>query len=388
MNRLAGDHLSAAVGPMPHTAARIMAFIRACEGIWLALAALATAVGPVSVRWLGPALAAFVLWTILFSAVALTRGLRTWLVTVDVAVTVLLCLANGWLVPLERISDGSGWVATVASLCVVGLPLAWRAWWSIPGGTLVVVAYAAGFAISDRPGLGQPHTAILSGQLAASVIVMALVRRASRTADVAFAAAHFARRAAEVDRARRHDEAAQLRLLHDTALTTLTLVGTGAIGQRRDRLAIRATADLEALQRMGTAADGPRQGRVQLDEMLTSTASNRADGLRVEVTVQACSVPQQVGDAFDGAVDEALRNVAGHARTTAAALTLVAFAGRVVVEVSDHGRGFNPGAPPGHHLGIRESIVGRMSAVDGHASVKSAPGIGTVWTLEWPRDGD
>jgi signal transduction histidine kinase len=110
--------------------------------------------------------------------------------------------------------------------------------------------------------------------------------------------------------------------------------------------------------------------------------------LRVAVTVQACSVSQEVGDAFEGAVDEALRNVADHARTTAAALTLVAFDGQVVAEVSDRGRGFDPDAPPGHHFGVRESIVGRMSSIDGHASVKSAPGAGTVWTLEWRRDGD
>src|SRR5262245_24890092 len=97
------------------------------------MAALA-AVGPVSPRWVVSAVLAYGAWAGLFAWVGLTRGLVPLLVVGDLALTVALCLDNARLVPVDLIDDGSGWVAAAGSICVITLPLAWRAWRAIPAG--------------------------------------------------------------------------------------------------------------------------------------------------------------------------------------------------------------------------------------------------------------
>lgn len=37
-------------------------------------------------------------------------------------------------------------------------------------------------------------------------------------------------------------------------------------------------------------------------------------------------------------------------------------------------------------FGVRDSIVGRMSALKGSALLKSTPGLGTEWELRFPVD--
>lgn len=368
--------------PVQQTTARIMGVMRAGEAVVFVPAALATAVPPVSLTWLVPTLVAFTVWAAVFAWTAFTRGLRTWLVLGDIAVTCGICLAIGHLMPVERISDGSGWVPSTASLCVVGLPLAWRANRSVPAGLVVVAAFAAGYPLAGHPGLGRWHTATLVGQLFASAVVMALVRRASRVADASLAAAHAERQAAEVSQARRTDEREQLRLLHDTAMTTLTLVGAG-VNVNADIVARRAAADLAAVERIAStrpAGDHP----VRLDQILEIEIARYAGLLTVASSLSECRVPEGVGAAFAGAVHEALQNVVRHAGVEHATVRQYVHAGQVRVEIGDNGVGFCPSSAPTQRFGVRESIMGRMAAVGGRAMLDSSPGSGTRWALQWP----
>jgi signal transduction histidine kinase len=107
-------------------------------------------------------------------------------------------------------------------------------------------------------------------------------------------------------------------------------------------------------------------------------------GLAVAHVLAPCLTPVAVGEAFGGAAGEALRNVARHAGVDRAQLRLSTQDGRVTVEVVDQGRGFDPQSAPLHRYGVRESIVGRLAAVGGAATVASSPGAGTRWRLEWP----
>jgi signal transduction histidine kinase len=59
-------------------------------------------------------------------------------------------------------------------------------------------------------------------------------------------------------------------------------------------------------------------------------------------------------------------------------------AGRVMVEVADHGTGFDPELVSPHRRGISLSIVERMAAAGGRAGVLSSSGLGTRVRLEWP----
>jgi signal transduction histidine kinase len=369
--------------PIQQTVARIMAVIEVGEVIWFVPAALAAAVPPVSLRWLAPILVGFSMWSLFFAWVAAIRGLASWLVAGDVLVTIVLCVLNGRLVPVAKISDGSGWVASVASLCVVGLPLAWRAWFSVPVGAVVVAVFAAGYPLAGYPTLGRQHTGIMAGQLVASAVVMMLVRHTSRQADAAFAASQEAQRLAAVHSAGVEDEAAQLRLLHDTAVTTLTLLGTNAIVSSSERLARSAAASLAAIEAIPESLTSVAPPTVSLDELLATTARDRGEELAVRLSLQTCRVPFDVASAFAAAVEEALRNCQRHAGVGDASVELRLTGDRVEVEIADAGAGFEPELIPPHRFGIRGSIVERMVSVGGSAVVESAPGGGTRWVLVW-----
>jgi signal transduction histidine kinase len=125
----------------------------------------------------------------------------------------------------------------------------------------------------------------------------------------------------------------------------------------------RSTADLIPL-----LADAIRRGPVATRLLVTGPAPVAA--------VAAAAICRSVG--------EALRNVASHAGVLAATVLVGYGDGRVVVEVVDGGRGFDPDAVPAHRHGIALSLVDRMAAVGGRAVVTTRPGHGTRVRLEWP----
>lgn len=61
---------------------------------------------------------------------------------------------------------------------------------------------------------------------------------------------------------------------------------------------------------------------------------------------------------------------------------------RLAVVVADDGVGFDPSAVPERRLGIRLSLMRRVSAVGGTATVHSAPGHGTRVEIPWEGAGD
>ena len=84
---------------------------------------------------------------------------------------------------------------------------------------------------------------------------------------------------------------------------------------------------------------------------------------------------------------EALINVAKHARASAAAIALEADAERVILTVSDNGSGFDPAARFTEaipHLGMA-SMRERAEAIGGQLRVESTPGGGTRVIVEAPR---
>ncbi|WP_318784848.1 sensor histidine kinase [Actinophytocola algeriensis] len=135
-----------------------------------------------------------------------------------------------------------------------------------------------------------------------------------------------------------------------------------AADQRPDP-APRGDADLVPL-----LADVVRRGPVATRFSVTGPAPVAA--------VAAAAICRSVG--------EALRNVAQHAGVAGATVLVGYDDGRVVVEVVDDGRGFDPGAVPAHRRGTALSLVDRMAAVGGRAALTARPGRGTRVRLEWP----
>lgn len=82
---------------------------------------------------------------------------------------------------------------------------------------------------------------------------------------------------------------------------------------------------------------------------------------------------------------EALTNVARHARASSARVELTETAETVVLEVHDDGVGFDPAAEEQQggldHFGLA-GMRERVEMVGGHLSVDSAPGQGTTVDVE------
>jgi signal transduction histidine kinase len=210
-----------------------------------------------------------------------------------------------------------------------------------------------------------------------------LVVRAARRADTLATEAERARRASRVEAAVRADERELANALHDTAATTLLMVGIGQVPAGAGWLAPQASRDLERLR-----TDGRRP-----PEHADLVALLREDVDAVHIAVEfdgpeRLPLPFDVARAIADATREALNNVRRHAGVDRAVVRLRVDSGGVRLDVVDEGAGFPTDDVPATRRGLRHSVRDRMSRVGGSARVVSAVGEGTVVRLEWcPEDG-
>jgi signal transduction histidine kinase len=80
---------------------------------------------------------------------------------------------------------------------------------------------------------------------------------------------------------------------------------------------------------------------------------------------------------------EALTNVVKHARAANASIRVEVDPDRVLLEIADDGRGFDPERRHPGHYGL-ESMRGRASEIGGLLSISSMPGLGTQIRVETP----
>jgi signal transduction histidine kinase len=168
-----------------------------------------------------------------------------------------------------------------------------------------------------------------------------------------------------------------------------------------DRDPARAAAEMEAVAQLGAEAhaelraviDGlapPELGEAGLAESLRRYAvlAGRAHG----VTVRFCAadlpvLEEQQEAALYRVAQEALHNALRHSGAHQVTMTLARSPRRVILEVTDDGRGFAsgasgaPGIPGG--LGLA-SMRGRAEAAGGTLTIRSAPGAGTTVRLAVP----
>lgn len=345
--------------------------------LFTAVAVLAAA-KPVSGWWLGPLLAVLCLWSAFFTWRVRRSGLTTAVILADAVVIAALALAQQHVVPAALIKDGTTWMLPLACTSVYILQIALRPWLGIPGAVIVVIAYGLGAGDLTDGWLLVVETFVVAG-------LMAVVRGGARQADVSVAASLETERQIRTEEARRADERAQHRQLHDTVLSTLTMVAAGAFAGPSPALTAQAARDLLVLQGLegAPAAAGGLAPLTDLGPKLERAAAS-ADDLAVRLKLVPVTLPSSVADQLVACVGEALNNVERHAGTGQADVTVTGGAGWAVVKVSDCGRGFDPAAIPPSRRGIRESITGRMLAAGGQAEIASRPGAGTTVTVSWP----
>lgn len=155
--------------------------------------------------------------------------------------------------------------------------------------------------------------------------------------------------------------------LHDSVLQTLALI------QRKsdDPAEVTRLARAQERELRGWLYAGPRGSQDTLASAVTEVAHEVEDlhGIPIELVVTGDRPLDVGGTALVRALREALLNAVRHGAAPVSAYVEV---GSELVEafVRDHGPGFEVEAIPEDRLGVRESILGRMSRHGGSATLR------------------
>lgn len=223
---------------------------------------------------------------------------------------------------------------------------------------------------------------------------------------VAAAVPQAARRIASIGRAHRAERHASeleaqrrqsARLLHDTVLATLTLLAHSGVGVAPEAMRQQAADDARLLRqlRLGASPAPQSSGDYKLEAVEESELGTTLESVKqrfgrmgLEVSWHGTGqvlLPSDVLDAFLLALAECLENVRRHSGVTEAHVTIVDDEHMVRAMITDAGIGFTLDDVDSARLGFKESVVGRLKEVGGHARLFSAPGSGTTVVLEVPR---
>jgi signal transduction histidine kinase len=266
-------------------------------------------------------------------------------------------------------------VLCILFVIVVGTTLALLASWQSPVQTAGVLAL--GWSI-----------AILVGAWVSAGVPQAGRRIAS------IGRAHRAERHASELEAQRRQSA---RLLHDTVLATLTLLAHSGVGVAPAALQQQAADDARLLRqlRLGAAPTPSSSGVYNLEPVEETVLGTTLESVKqrfgrmgLEVSWHGTGqvlLPSDVLDAFLLSLAECLENVRRHSGVTEAHVTIVDDETTVRAMITDAGVGFTLDDVDSARLGFKESVVGRLKEVGGHARLFSAPGSGTTVVLEVPR---
>jgi signal transduction histidine kinase len=279
-----------------------------------------------------------------------------------------------------RVPDGPGYLDT-AGMTVDPAQLG-------PGRALTALATAADAVLIHDRGLEQEPQLVRLTASAASMALEHTRLQAEVRAQLEQVRASRARIVAAGDAERRRLE----RDLHDGAqqrLVTLSL----ALGMAREQAAGADPALRSLLESAGKEA---REALTELRELargihpavLTETGLAGALQALAERSAVATTIGAVPAGRFPAAVEatayfivsEALANVAKHALTDAAVVTIRRLPGMLTVVVSDEGAG---GARPESGSGLR-GLADRVASVGGELRVDSPPGAGTRLEADIP----
>ena len=304
-----------------------------------------------------------------------TRSQRPSMLVADYLLVLAVCLAIPLLVPDPDFPLSNTAPQAIAGTAVVSLSVSVSLRASVPMTLGIAAAYACGAAgVVGWAGVSSV-TAIyyFAVQCATASVIRLMLLRVAAAVDRARRHRHDADVARRVSDALRGYEREQLALLHDTAASTLLVVGQGTAVDT-ERLAAQARRDLDLLDDGVWVAPPPR---VELVAALRDCAGHLSTPVRFSGREQLW-LPGEVAQPVVAAAREVMNNVDRHARATCLTVTVADRA----VQLADDGVGFDPTAPRSGH-GLDDSIVGRMRRAGGRVAIESAPGTGTTVELCW-----
>lgn len=320
-------------------------------------------------------------WSLIYSWLLIYRP-DPWITLADAAVLACVALCSAWIVSASWLASGKSWLLPFLAFACVSYQYYASAVLGGVAAFIVLTAMIVGTSLAVPAGgsFDSVHTAIWSIVLVAlGRVFWILVHRGGRRADAALAEAAQARRDQLVAQEVRADELEHNRRLHDTAATTLLMVGLGQTRRSAAVLTAQAQRDVEALsgQKAPTSTSADLVGAI----------SAVIDLVPLVVDFQhprELVLPSLVTQSMVGACREALGNIVRHTPVTACRVIVAGDSNRARVEVVDEGGGFDHRGRTVIGRGLKDSIGERLAGVGGRGTVTSCPGVGTSVDLVWP----
>lgn len=375
--------MTGALPPPPNAAARVTRRLSAMAGLVSLLYAAVfggQVFGGAAVACWWPPVAAILLLPLPALLVAAGRS------AARAPARIARCAAVGYLAALATYAlawngtpaDGAMWLASAAVLPCLAAALVWPLPWVacyalVTGGACRGLSAATGtdpWTVIDLVGL-TTNTALC---LVLAGLARLAVDAAARL-DATWAAGHAAAAADAADRARAAERLRVGDLLHDWVLATLL-----AAARHGQPAQVRRQAAL-ALGKLGPPepAGLPVRDHGAVLAALRTAVDEADPELRPVVRGTGGAVPAAVVAAMAEGIGEAVRNSRRHAGPAARTVTVTAGTGRLDVEISDDGTGFD--TVDGYGLRrLRE----RFRELPGAAvAVDSTPGRGTTVRMRW-----
>ncbi len=317
-------------------------------------------------------------------AVAYLRGFgrrRAWVIA-ELGVAVVLMLSTDLVASRRWALDNQSWPTTLwASNATISSAIHFG-----PAGGMLTsaVLMVTSAAIKGYVNLNLGHNATVIVELAVGLAVGMAARTARRAHDDMQQAARLSAALAERERLSRQ--------VHDGVIQVLALVAKRGheIGGAAADLAKLAIEQERALRRLVTSVEVDERRDAAAVDVRTLLSRREADGVSMSLPATSVPLARRLAVELDAAVGNALNNVRAHAGDGARAYVLMEdLDDAVSVSVRDDGVGIAAGrlaeAAGQGHIGISESIVGRLKSAGGSARLHTDVGSGTEWELTVPR---
>ncbi|MET4583541.1 signal transduction histidine kinase [Conyzicola nivalis] len=281
-------------------------------------------------------------------------------------------------------------VATAAAAVGFATPVATLYLFAIPVIYGVIRMTPEGGSASLLEATLEAVYAVLIG--GAVVLIVTLLRHAAAAVDVAQSAA-LDRYSLAVHAHATEIERVQVdSIVHDSVLTTL-LSAARAYSPEAKRIASTMASNAIGHLREAALVSPDDGGTVRLSAVLrrvTEAASSMSAPFELrtrDVSVQ--SMPLQAAEAVYSAAVQAMVNSLQHAGQEPRVSRWLAIRGvepsGIEIEVGDTGAGFSFVDLPAERMGLRVSIVERVTNAGGSVEIDSAVDEGTVISIRWPK---
>jgi signal transduction histidine kinase len=255
---------------------------------------------------------------------------------------------------------------------------------------IIRITPAGGSASVPLAALDAIYAIILGG---AVIVIITMLRQTATNVDGAQSTAlerygHAVRQhATEVERVQVDS------IVHDSVLTTLISAARAYTPEGQELAAVMAG---NAIGHLHDAAlvqpdDGTTVRLRAIAKRITDSAATMSPPFRVRSgEIGSRSIPMSAGEAVYSATVQAMVNSIQHAGDSPEIERRVSLRGvrpgGIEVEISDNGRGFTLDAVPTERLGVRISIIERVTNSGGSVSIVSSPNNGAVVTVRWPLE--